>query len=94
MRTRKRSSGGRPGLVLALLLVLSAAIAVGGVAAVRMLSGEWWVAGALVASAVVAWVVIAVVTDERASSRVSAADSGGPQPIPARASPSRRSSIA
>jgi len=72
MSTSDRSSGDRPGIVLALLLALSALVAVGIVVALELLVGEWWAAVAAVGAVVAAWTLVAVTTYERPARRSAA----------------------
>ena len=65
MSTSDRSSGDRPGFLLALLLALSALVAVGIVVALELLVGEWWAAVAAVGAVAAAWALVAVATYER-----------------------------
>lgn len=69
MSTSNRSSVERPGFLLALLLALSALVAVGIVVALELLVGEWWAAVAAVGAAIAAWALIAVATFERPARR-------------------------
>jgi len=95
MSTSSRSSGERPGFLLALLLVLSALVAVGVVVALEVMVGEWWAAVGVVGAAVVAWALSAVATYERPARRT--AEPGGGVGLPGgppHHAPSRRSRIA
>jgi len=75
MSTSDRSSGDRPGFLLALLLALSALVAVGIIVSLELLVGEWWAAVAAVGAVVVAWALVVVATYGRPTQR--AAEPGG-----------------
>lgn len=85
--------------MLAVLLALSATVAVGVVLGLTLLVGEWWVALAIVGAALAAWTLVAVATYERAGRPGGRGGAGRPGAAPLftgrpPGAPPRRSRIA